>query len=415
MQYQPMSEISPKFTQPLKILVVEDNAIDRRILEAMLHEFSNPISLLKSAETLAGAIQLLDQHSFDVVILDLNLPDSEGKDTLTSLSTKYPDVTIVINTGAYEDELGINTLSYGAQDFLVKGKYTAYVLHKALHYALERKRLERELTAAYQRLQETQSQLLQMEKMKVIGEIASGIAHEIRNPLATISYDTTFLQACLPDRQGQILSGDPAKIQIALTNIKEAVQKANGIVNELLNFAGKTSSSSSKKPENLNEIIEKSLSLIRHEFHKKHIQVVGRFDQSIPQVNIDRNRIEQVLVNLMLNAVHASPQGGILELKTYCQTISEDHCRSYNLDKSKFKAGDTVIMCDVEDSGNGILPEHLQKIFEPFFTTKRDFGGVGLGLSITKSIMENHNGIVAIENITDHPGVRARLVFQPCG
>ena len=403
-----MNQTPQKFTQPLKILVVEDNAIDRRILETMLHESSHPVSLLKSAETLAGALQLLEQHPFDVVILDLNLPDSEGKNTLMSLSSKYPQVTIVINTGAYEDELGLHTLSYGAQDFLVKGKYTAYVLHKALHYALERKRLERELTAAYQRLQETQSQLLEMEKMKVIGEIASGIAHEIKNPLATISYGATFLQ-------GQIPSGDPANIQIALTNIKEAVQKANGIVNELLNFAGKTSPSSSKKPENLNEIIEKSLSLIRHEFHKKRIQVVGRLDQSIPQVNIDRNRIEQVLVNLMLNAVHASPQGGILELKTYCQTISEDHCRSYNLDKSKFKAGDTVIMCDVEDSGNGILPEHLQKIFEPFFTTKRDFGGVGLGLSITKSIMENHNGIVVIENITDHTGVRARLVFQPCG
>ena len=408
MQYKTMNQLQPKFTQPLKVLVVEDNAIDRRILETMLHESSHPVSLLKSTETLAGAIQLLEQHPFDVVILDLNLPDSEGKDTLTSLSARYPEVTIVINTGAYEDELGINTLSYGAQDFLVKGKYTAYVLHKALHYALERKRLERELTAAYQRLQETQSQLLEMEKMKVIVEIASGIAHEIKNPLATISCGATFLQ-------GQIPSGDPANIQTALANIKEAVQKANGIVNELLSFAGKASASSSKKPENLNEIIEKSLSLIRHEFHKKRIQVVGRLDQSIPQVNIDRNRIEQVLVNLMLNAVHASPQGGILELKTYCQTISEDHCRSYNLDKSKFKAGDTVIMCDVEDSGNGILPEHLQKIFEPFFTTKRDFGGVGLGLSITKSIMENHNGIVAIENITDHTGVRARLVFQPCG
>ena len=85
-----------------------------------------------------------------------------------------------------------------------------------------------------------------------------------------------------------------------------------------------------------------------------------------------------------------------------------------DLDKAKFGAGTTAIICDVEDNGTGILPEHLQKVFGPFFTTKRASGGIGLGLSVTKSIMDNHNGIVAIENITDHSGVRARLVFQPC-
>ena len=404
MQYKTMNQPQPKFTQPLKVLVVEDNAIDRRILETMLHESSHPVSLLKSAETLAGALQLLAQHPFDVVILDLNLPDSEGKNTLMSLSSKYPQVTIVINTGAYEDELGLHTLSYGAQDFLVKGKYTAYMLHKALYYALERKRLERELTAAYQRLQETQAHLLQMEKMKVVGALASGIAHEIKNPLASISYGAAYLHE-------QVHSSD-AKIQSVLANIKEAVRKANGIVTDLLNFAGETSLR--KGPENLNEVIEKSLSLIHHELEKKHIQVVKKIDQGIPHVHIDRNRIEQVLINLMLNAIQASPQGGTLELKTYCQGITEGFCARYSLDKARFGAGTTAIICDVEDNGTGILPEHLQKVFEPFFTTRHASGGVGLGLSVTKNIMDNHNGIVAIENITDHSGVRARLVFQPC-
>lgn len=400
-----MNMTPPKFAQPLKVLVVEDNAIDRRILETMLHESSHPVSLLKSTETLAGALQLLEQHPFDVVILDLNLPDSEGRDTLMSLSSKYPYITIVINTGAYEDELGLHTLSYGAQDFLVKGKYTAYMLHKALYYAMERKRLERELTAAYQRLQETQTQLLQMEKMKVVGALASGIAHEIKNPLASISYGATYLHE-------QIHSGD-AKVQSVLANIREAVRRANGIVTDLLNFAGTTSFK--KGAENLNEVIEKSLSLIHHELDKKHIRVVKRIDQGIPPVLIDRNRIEQVFVNLMLNAIQASPQGGTLELKTYCQRITEGFCARYNLDKARFGAGTTAIICDVEDNGTGILPEHLQKVFEPFFTTKHASGGIGLGLSVTKNIMDNHNGIVSIENITDHSGVRARLVFQPCG
>ncbi len=399
-----MNQTPPKFAQPLKILVVEDNAIDRRIIETMLHESSNPVALLKSTETLTGAFQLLEQYSFDVVILDLNLPDSEGKDTLSSLSSKYPQVTIVINTGAYEDELGLHTLSYGAQDFLVKGKYTAYVLHKALYYALERKRLECELTAAYQRLQETQAQLLQMEKMKVVGALASGVAHEIKNPLAAISYGATYLHE-------QIHSGD-AKIQSVLATIKEAVHKANDIVTELLNFASATSLN--KGPENLNEIIDKSLALIHHELEKNHIQVIKKNDQGIPLVHIDRNRIEQVFVNLILNAIQASPQGGTLELRTYCQTITENFCSRYNLDKNRFWPGATVVICDVEDNGTGILPDHLQKVFEPFFTTKRAHGGIGLGLSVAKSIMDNHNGIVSIENISDHSGVRARLVFQPC-
>lgn len=400
-----MNMTPPKFAQPLKILVVEDNPIDRRIIETMLQETSNPVALLKSTETLSGAFQLLEQHSFDVVILDLNLPDSEGKDTLRSLSSKYPQVTIVINTGAYEDELGLHTLSYGAQDFLVKGKYTAYVLHKALYYALERKRLERELTAAAQRLQEMQAQLLQMEKMKVVGALASGIAHEIKNPLAAISYGVTYLNE-------QFHPGD-AKVQAVLANIKEAVQKANGIVTDLLNFAGTTSGN--RGAENLNEVIEKSLSLIHHELDKKHIRVVKKIDQGIPPVLIDRNRIEQVFINLMLNAIQASPQGGTLELKTYCRGVSEDFCVRYNLDRTKFRPGETLVICDVEDNGSGILPEHLQKVFEPFFTTKSATGGIGLGLSVTKNIMDNHNGIVAIENIPDHAGARARLVFQPCG
>lgn len=394
-----MDPTPQKFAQPLRILVVEDNPVDRRILESMLAESPAVISLLKTASTLADAIQFLEQHEFDAIILDLNLPDSEGKDTLLRLSSQYPQITIVINTGAYEDEVGLHTLSYGAQDFLVKGKYTAYVLNKALYYAVERKRLELELNEAYKHLQEAQSQIAQMEKMKVVGALASGIAHEIKNPLSTIMYGMAYLS-----EHGN--SSDP-KIQAVLKNIKEAVNRANDIVNDLLHFAA--TASLNKKPEDLNEVIEKSLSLIHHEIEKKHIQVIKKLDDGIPEVNIDRNRIEQVLINLMLNAIHAAPEGGQLELKTYCQSVPGD---SQDPRFRKFRPGQTVVVCDVEDNGSGIPTEYLVKVFEPFFTTKHKSGGIGLGLSVSKSIMDNHDGIVQIENRSEH-GARARLVFHP--
>ena len=394
-----MDPTPKKFAQPLRILVVEDNPVDRRILESMLAESTTVISLLKTAQTLADAIQLLDQHEFDAIILDLNLPDSEGKDTLLRLSSQFPQVTIVINTGAYEDEVGLHTLSYGAQDFLVKGKYTAYVLNKALYYAVERKRLELELNEAYKRLQEAQSQIGQMEKMKVVGTLAGGIAHEVKNPLSTIMYGIAYLS-----EHG---NADDLKTQAVFKNIKEAVNRANDIVNDLLNFAA--TASLDKKPEDLNAVIEKSLALIHHEIEKKHIQVIKKLDDGIPEVHIDCNRIEQVLINLMLNAIQAAPEGGQLEIKTYCQSVPAD---AQDPRFRKFNPGQTVVVCDVEDNGSGIPAEYLAKIFEPFFTTKHTSGGIGLGLSVTKSIMDNHDGIVQIENRSEQ-GARARLVFHP--
>lgn len=389
------------FAQPLNVLVVEDNQIDRRIIESMLHESASSIALLKSTDRLESALKLLEEHAFDVVILDLNLPDSEGEDTLMRLSTKYPDVAIVINTGAYEDEMGLHTLSSGAQDFLVKGKYTAYVLNKALHYALERKRLELELTRAYERLKETQSQLLQMEKMKVVGALAGGIAHEVKNPLATLLYGATYLCNQLKDKD--------EKVQTVLDNMREAVDKANNIVNDLLNFAG--TSQLVRNPENLNELVEKALSLIGHEIDKKHIKVAKRFDQAVPAVKVDANRIEQVIVNLLLNAVCAVVDGGDIELKTYCHTLAKGDTMLEALASKNFNAGETIVICEVLDNGGGISEEQMKRVFDPFFTTKRNEGGVGLGLTVCKNIMENHEGTVMVENRSEG-GVRARLVFR---
>ena len=390
-----------KYKQSLKVLVVEDNLIDRRILESMLLESSDSTALLKSSDSLAGALQLMSQYSFDIVILDLNLPDSHGEETLLRLSRQYPSVAVVINTGAYEDEVGLESLSFGAQDFLVKGKYNSYILNKALHYAVERKRVETELVNAYRKVKEAQTQLLQSEKMKVVGGLASGVAHEVKNPLATLLYGVTYLS--------QNFSEKNPKVDSVIENMKQAINKANDIVTDLLNFASLTSLE--KKKENLDAVIRRALGLVRHEFTRHHISVVKNIEKSLPEVMVDKNRIEQVIINPILNAVHAMREGGNIVVDAHSRILSEDLEDMPQLRRDEFQPGETIVVLTIEDSGCGIPEDKIDKIFDPFFTTRRGDGGVGLGLSVSKNIMDIHEGCIFVENKKDG-GARATLIFK---
>ncbi len=390
------------FGKPLRVLVIEDNNVDRRILESMLTESSQPSAFLKIAETLASANQFLQQHPFDVMVLDLNLPDSKGLDTLIQMHQRYPAIPIVVNTGAYEDDLGLTTLSCGAQDFLVKGKYTSDTLKKVLHYAIERKRLESEIKEAYEELKRTQEQLVEAEKMKVIGGLASGIAHEVKNPLATILYGITYLSDNI-DFQDK-------KVDMVLANIKEAVHRASKIITDLLNFSN--INKIEKHMENLNQLIDKSLQLTQFQMDKHHIEVIKSFDRTLPKVRVDPNRIEQVLLNLIMNAVAAMPKGGQLAFTTYAtQMTAKEKEKDLRLKSNGFKDGQEVVIISLEDTGCGIPQEQINNIFNPFFTTHRSQGGVGLGLTVSRNIMETHGGKIFLEN-RKKGGARATLIFK---
>lgn len=398
-----MSEIkSVPFTRPLRVLVVEDNSVDRRMLESMLTEAEHATSLLKIAQTLKEAFDLLKENEFDAVILDLNLPDSQGEQTLIKLTQSFPQVAVVVNTGAYEDELGLRSLSYGAQDFLIKGKYNAYVLNKVLHYCLERKRLELELKKAYSDLKEMQSQLIQAEKMKVVGGLASGVAHEVKNPLATILYGATYLTE-------QLKTMNDVRIDFVLENIRQATLRANDIIGDLLDFANVTKLN--KERLNLNHIIDKSIALVKHEMDKNNVALKKHLYPGIPDVLMDANRIEQVLINVILNAVHAMTHGGTLEIKTFSRKVDHDDRDFSRLNPDRFFDGETIVVVDVEDTGTGIAPDQLDKVFDPFFTTRRALGGIGLGLSVCRNIMDLHEGEIVLEN-KDKSGARARIILK---
>ena len=152
--------------------------------------------------------------------------------------------------------------------------------------------------------------------------------------------------------------------------------------------------------DDVNDVVESSLALARSALFQ--LTVVKELATDVPQITLDRQKIEQVLVNLFLNASHATPTGGTLTVRTYLQRMTEEDCEAGRT-PGRFKPGEQAVVVEVDDTGAGILSEHLPKIFTPFFTTKPEGKGTGLGLTVTQKIIDLHRGTIDINN------------RQPCG
>ena len=243
------------------------------------------------------------------------------------------------------------------------------------------------LAKSHAQLQSTQSLLIQAEKMQIVGKLASGVAHEVKNPLATILQGVEYLKE-------KVRSDDP-NVTMFLNDIEAAIIKADSIIRGLLDFSSVTKLDMNR--EDIHAIIDLSLALLKNLCDNNHITVRKEFDSSLPLVAVDRNKIEQVLMNLMLNAIQAMPGGGTLLIKTSV---------------SSFNDSAKAVLVQIEDTGPGIREADMKNLFEPFFTTKRAIGGTGLGLSIVKNIVEMHGGKITIANKEEGAGVRVTVTLK---
>ncbi|RMG43492.1 MAG: response regulator [Acidobacteria bacterium] len=232
----------------------------------------------------------------------------------------------------------------------------------------------------YDDLREMQQQLIQTEKMTAMGQLVSGVAHELNNPLATISGTAELVeQRSLPE--------DVARM---VRRIRREADRASRIVRSLLTF------SRAHKPEvgwhSLNPIVEEVLELRSYECRVRNITLTHELDPDLPLVRVDPHQIHQVLLNLVTNAVHAieeTDRPGLILVRTY-------------------REGDTVRL-EVSDNGPGIPEENLGKLFNPFFTTKEVGKGTGLGLSICYGIVREHRGRISVRSV---PGRGATFTVE---
>jgi len=255
------------------------------------------------------------------------------------------------------------------------------------------------LRKSHEDLKSAQLQLIQAEKMESIGTLAAGVAHEVKNPLAILQMGVNYLTKKLPEGN--------ENIAMVIQEMKDAITRADSITRGLLDFSA--SKQLVMKPEDFNQLILDTLKLVRHEFGKKRIELVKDFAEKLPPVSVEKTQIQQVFVNIFVNAIHAMPEGGTLKVRTYAQQLTETAHNEGSRSSAHFWVGDTAVVAEVEDSGTGIPQELLAKIFDPFFTTKPTGVGTGLGLPVSRKIIELHGGTIDIKNKPEGGGVRVTV------
>lgn len=272
--------------------------------------------------------------------------------------------------------------------------------------------VSRDITArkeAEEALQEAQLQLIQAEKLESLGRLAAGIAHEVKNPLALILMGADFLDAELSD---QNIGGSAPEV---VGQIRDAAWRADGIIRGMLDFSAPNKMLVA--PTDVNELLRKSLPLIRHEMDAANVELKTDFAENLPPASFDPNKIQQVFINVCTNAVHAMAGGGTLTVRTSLRALNAREVAKRDAGSrvnERLRAGDSAIFIEIDDTGTGVPPEKLAYIFEPFYTTKPTGKGTGLGLSVSRKIVEMHGGEIRISNRLEG-GARVTLLFRPAG
>lgn len=230
--------------------------------------------------------------------------------------------------------------------------------------------LEQRIEEKTRELQQAQEQMLRAERLASVGKLAAVVAHEINNPLAGILTYTKLLRRWL--ERGEWTAAREQEVRKTLELIETESRRCGAIVKNLLMFSRAAPMNLAWAP--LNATVEQAVQLVRHQCELSGIEVHLDLDPQLPPVRCDASQVEQVLLALLMNAIEAMPRGGNLWLRTrWLQQTGE-------------------VEIQVQDDGSGIAPENLAQIFEPFFTTKESSHSTGLGLAVSRGIVERHNG-----------------------
>jgi two-component system, cell cycle sensor histidine kinase and response regulator CckA len=358
----------------MRVLLAEDDETKAVQTQSMLRESEDADITVDWVSSSTEAIRHISRGGYDAYLVDVTLGKSSGLDVLRSAIGLGCQSPIVLLAEHGEGTLDTEALRLGAADFLVKGETTAPQLKRAVVHAVERARVSRAL-------RESEARLLQAERTESLGRLAGGIAHDFNNLLTGILSCTTRLEELIE-------SDHPAREPI--DSVRRTAELAARLARQLLAYGGRQTIEPSEI--DLNRVVEGLAEMLRR-LVGDHLTFEVKTTRPLPLVVADRSQMEQVVMNLALNARDATPPGGRILIRTGTCTIDEAEAEHERLDGP----GDYVWV-SVEDTGCGMSSEVMARAFEPFFTTKPKGSGTGLGLATAYGSVAQSGGFMRVKS-----------------
>jgi len=368
----------PAPSQPLRVLLVEHDTADIELCRDVLKRagFTLDLRVAATAEQFAAC---LGDADFDVVLADYRLPEWNGMEALELLHKQSRDIPFILVTGTLGDESAVECIKQGATDYVLKDRLAR--LPEAVRSALHEKALRVERRALEQ-------QLRQAQKYEAIGQLVGGIAHDFNNVIgAILGWAEMGMDEVPPD----------SRAHSYFKKTRAQADRAAALIRQLLAFARRQI----LEPRNLS--LHQSvadLTSMLESLLDKNIEVKTVLAPDLAIVRADPTQIEQILLNLCINARDAMPGGGRLVIETENVDIDDEYCRLHPYSRPGRYARLTV-----SDTGTGMDAATLEHIFEPFFTTKEPGRGTGLGLATAFGIVKQHGGFLHVYSELGHGSV----------
>jgi signal transduction histidine kinase len=375
----------------VNVLIVDDDELDRRLVKLVLARAANLIRFnVESAQTITEALEKLVKDNFNIILLDLNLPDSRGTETVQKIFNTAPDVPIVVLTGLDDENTGLEAIRSGAEDYLVKGDGLEYTLVRTIRYAIERKKAKTSLVEAKQELERINARLVkatatanemaaEAEKADAAkSQFLANMSHEIRTPMnAIIGFSEVLEEEPLTQQQKEY-------VKMILDSSRHLLE----LINDILDFskieAGRMRAETVEC--DIRALLADIESLMNPSAKQKQLEFKIDCTEDIPDTIVtDPAKLRQCIINLVSNAIKFTEQGYVK--LTARQTAKDDK---------------PFVEFEITDTGIGIPADKLDILFESFTqadgSTTRKYGGTGLGLAITKQLADLMGGNITVES-----------------